>query len=183
MKHLPSITLVLGGARSGKTAWAEAAAIGLAERSGGPPGGAKPLYLATGQASDKGMEARIERHRELRGDRFTTIEEPADVAGVIAGRGAGDVLLIDSVGTWITNLMLAGTDVGAALAGALAAAEACPGTCVFVSEEAGLGIVPDNPMARSFGDHLGGFNQRLAALADRVVLVVAGIPTTIKEQA
>lgn len=171
----PSITLVLGGVRSGKTAWAEAEAVKLAS------GASKPLYLATGRASDGEMKARIERHRRLRGDRFTTIEAPVDIAPVIAGSKAGDVLLVDSMGVWINNLALAGADIETAISGMLDAAGARAGACVFVSEEVGLGIVPDNAAAREFGDRIGALNQRLAALADRVVLVVAGIPTTIKE--
>ena len=181
MGRQSSITLVLGGARSGKTAWAEAEAMDLAGgdlAGGGAP--SKPVYLATGLAVDAEMEARIERHRRSRAGRFTTVEAPVDIAPAIAGRGAGEVVLVDSVGTWITNLMHGRADMEAAFAATLEAAAAAGGARVFVSEEAGLGIVPGNAMAREFGDHIGDFNQRLAALADRVVLVVAGIPLTVK---
>ena len=181
MKNQPSTTLVLGGTRSGKTAWAEAAAIELASGSPARSKAAKPFYLATGQASDGEMKARIERHRSRRADRFTTIEAPVEIAPVIAERKDGDVLLVDSIGTWATNLMLADADIDTAFAEVLDAVAACPGNCIFVSEESGHGIVPDNAMARAFVDHIGGFNQRLAALADRVVLVVAGIPTMLKK--
>ena len=181
MKNQPSTTLVLGGTRSGKTAWAEAAAIEAASAPPAGPGTSRPFYLATGQALDGEMEARIERHRNLRGDRFTTIEAPVEIAPVIAGRNAGEVLVVDSVGAWTANLMLAGADVEAAFAGALDAIAACRGSCILISEEAGHGVVPDNAMARAFVDHVGGLNQRLAAVADRVVMVVAGIPTTLKD--
>ena len=181
MKNQPTTTLVLGGTRSGKTAWAEAAAMEIASGPPGRSGAAKPIYLATGQASDAEMRARIEKHRNLRADRFTTIEAPVEIAPVIAERKTGDVLLVDSVGTWIANLMLANADIEAAIAEMLDAVAACPGNCIFVSEETGHGIVPDNAMAREFVDHAGEVNQRLAALADRVVMVVAGIPTTLKE--
>ena len=178
-KQQPSVTLVLGGARSGKTGWAEALATDLAA---GHPGSAKPVYLATARAADDEMKARIKRHRQLRGERFETIEEPEAIAEIISGRGAGEVLLVDSIGAWITNLMLAGADIGAACDNLVEAASSCRADCVLVSEEAGLGIVPDNAMAREFGDRIGELNQRLAALADRVVLLVAGIPMVLKDK-
>ena len=181
MNNQPTTTLVLGGTRSGKTAWAEAAAIDIVSSSPAGSGAAKPFYLATGQASDDEMKARIERHRHLRAGRFTTIEAPVEIVPVIAERKSGEVLLVDSVGTWITNLMLASAETETAFAEMLDAVAACPGSCVFVSEEPGHGVVPDNAMARAFVDHVGELNQRLAALADRVVMVVAGIPTALKE--
>ena len=180
MNSQSSITLVLGGAGSGKTAWAEAAAVGIAAQSPSSKQGSKPVYLATGQATDEEMKARIERHRKLRADRFSTIESPLEIASIIAERGAGEVLLIDSIGTWIANLMHAEADIDAAFDGLLEAAEGCSGSCVFVSDETGMGIVPENAMARSFRDRIGLLNQRLAEAAGQVVLVVAGIPLTIK---
>ena len=169
-----SITLTLGGARSGKTAFAEADALVYAD-------GAKPFYLATGQAFDSEMKARIERHKKIRADRFETIEAPLDIAAEMAALTPGRVMLIDSIGTWITNLMLAESDIGAAFESTLNALEECPGHVVIVSDETGLGIVPENAMARQFRDHIGMFNQQVAAVANRVVLVVAGQPLIIKD--
>lgn len=170
-----SIWLALGGARSGKTAWAEARALELAAT-------AKPFYLATGQAFDEEMQARIDRHQRLRQDQFTTLEEPVAIDQMIAQRQPGETMLIDSVGTWITNLMLAEADIDAATDAVLESVMASPASLVFVSDETGLGIVPDNAMARAFRDHIGAFNQRLAAIADGVTLIVAGIPVVIKPQ-
>ena len=169
-----SINLTLGGARSGKTAFAETECLAGA-------GAAKPFYLATGQAFDDEMQDRIDRHRKIRADRFETIEEPLDLAGPIAALPAGRVMLIDSIGTWITNLMLAESDIDAAVEDVLDALGKCPGHVVIVSDETGLGIGPDNAMARQFRDHIGMFNQQVAAMANRVVLVVAGQPLIIKD--
>lgn len=169
-----STLLVLGGARSGKTAFAETAAMTCA-------GDAKPYYLATGQAFDDEMKARITRHQKIRGERFSTLEEPHDIAGRIKSLAPGEVLLIDSIGTWITNLMLAEQDIDHMIRDCITALHECTGHVVLVSDETGLGIVPDNAMARQFRDHVGIFNQQVAAMADRVVLVVAGIPLVIKD--
>lgn len=171
------IILALGGARSGKTAWAEGCALELAK---GQDKSTKPFYLATGQAFDDEMKARIDRHRRLREDRFTTLEEATNIATPMVQRQPGDVLLIDSIGTWITNLMLAEADIDAATDQVLQAMIETPATIIAVSDEIGLGIVPDNAMARQFRDHIGLFNQRYAASADQVMLLVAGIPMKIK---
>ena len=178
MQHKKTITLALGGARSGKTAWAENHALSLADNGTGAT--VKPCYLATGQAFDDEIKARINRHRALRADRFETLEEAHDIASVIASRHGGEVVLVDSVGTWITNLMLADADIRSAADQTLNAVEETAASVVFVSDETGLGIVPENAMARAFRDHIGDFNQRLAAMADEVRLLVAGIPMTIK---
>ena len=169
-----SISLTLGGARSGKTAFAEAESLARA-------GEAKPFYLATGQAFDSEMKDRIDRHKKIRADRFETIEEPLDLAGTIAALPPGRVMLVDSIGTWITNLILAEKNIDAGFEDVLNALEKCNGHVVIVSDETGLGIVPDNAMARQFRDHIGMFNQQVAAIANRVVLVVAGQPLIIKD--
>ncbi|XDZ64621.1 bifunctional adenosylcobinamide kinase/adenosylcobinamide-phosphate guanylyltransferase [Alphaproteobacteria bacterium LSUCC0684] len=167
------IMLALGGARSGKTAYAEGEALALAGES-------RPFYLATGQAFDAEMEARISRHRELRQDRFTTIEEPLDIASILRGQDEGSVILVDSIGVWITNLMLGESDRPAAFDAFITALEETKASVVIVSEETGLGIVPENKMARDFRDDTGLLNQRVAAMADKVVLMVAGLPMILK---
>jgi len=168
-----TIMLALGGARSGKTEFAEAEALALAE-------GSRPFYLATGQAFDAEMEARIARHRELRQENFVTIEEPLEIASRLNALGPDDVVLIDSIGVWITNLMLDGRDISIAVEETLDALARIPASVVIVAEETGLGIVPENRMARDFRDHLGLMNQRVAAMADKVVLMVAGLPLALK---
>ncbi|MGC6484977.1 MAG: bifunctional adenosylcobinamide kinase/adenosylcobinamide-phosphate guanylyltransferase [Candidatus Puniceispirillales bacterium] len=170
----PKIHLILGGARSGKTAHAEAEALARA-------GGRKPFYLATGQAFDDEMKARIVRHQSIRGERFHTLEEPMNIAASIRNLEPGAVLLVDSIGTWITNLMLAEGNLEEITADCLDALRETSGEVVLVSDETGLGIVPDNAMARQFRDHIGMFNQQVASMADRVVLVVAGLPLIIKD--
>ena len=165
--------LALGGARSGKTAHAESEALALA-------GDARPFYLATGQAFDDEMNARIRRHRDMRQDRFTTIEEPIDLASILRAHGADDVILIDSLGVWITNLMLGERDLALAFDELMAALDETRASVVLVSDETGFGIVPDNKMAREFRDHIGLLNQRVAAMANKVVLMVAGLPMILK---
>ena len=165
--------LALGGARSGKTAFAETEALRLS-------GNMRPVYLATGQAFDAEMEERISRHRKLRQDRFDTVEEPLDIASVIRTHGANDVILIDSIGTWITNLMLADRDRPGAFDDLIAALDDTRASVILVSDETGLGIVPENRMARDFRDDIGLLNQRVAAMADKVVLMVAGLPMMLK---
>ena len=176
---LPSLTLVLGGARSGKSAYAESVVAGHAA----------PVYLATCPASsladDAEMAERIRRHRERRGDAWTTVEEPLDlIAAIAAHRRPGAAILVDCATLWLSNLMAAERDVdaeGDRLAAALAASAPDAAPVVVVASEVGFGIVPDNALARRFRDHAGRLNQRLAAVARRVVLVAAGIPLVIKE--
>jgi adenosylcobinamide kinase/adenosylcobinamide-phosphate guanylyltransferase len=169
---LPRLTLVLGGARSGKSGHAE----GLVTAS--PP---PWIYVATAQAFDEEMTARIAQHRSRRADGWSTIEAPFDLTEVIAANSdSGRTMLIDCLTLWLSNVMLDGRDVEAAcdeLNNALAAAT---GPIVVVSNEVGLGIVPDNALARRFRDAQGRLNQMIAARADRVVLMAAGLPLTLK---
>lgn len=162
-------TLVLGGARSGKSTFAE----GLL--AGGPA-----LYLATGQAFDDEMAARIRLHRDRRGPDWRTVEEPLDIAPIIESHRDCPIL-VDCLTLWISNLMHAGRDVDhdAAQLCAVLAAPACP--VVLVSNEIGLGLVPDNALARQFRDHQGRVNQRVAAICRKVVFVAAGLPLTLKD--
>jgi adenosylcobinamide kinase / adenosylcobinamide-phosphate guanylyltransferase len=162
--------LVLGGARSGKSRYAE----GLADAIAGDR-----LYIATAQAGDEEMAARIAAHRQRRGGNWTTLEAPIDLAEALEAADAPFVL-IDCITLWISNLLLADIAIAprvAALAGAL---EARQGTVAVVSNEVGLGIVPDNALARRFRDEAGLANQRLAQACDEVVLLTAGLPLKLK---
>jgi adenosylcobinamide kinase/adenosylcobinamide-phosphate guanylyltransferase len=167
------VTLVIGGARSGKSRHAQA----LAEAHDG-----ELVFIATGQAFDDEMADRIARHRADRGPRWHTVEAPIALPDAIAQAARpGTAILVDCLTLWASNLMLADEDVAAhvdrleaALAGAAGAA------VLLVSNEVGWGIVPDNALARRFRDVAGTINQRIAARADRVVLVAAGLPLTLK---
>jgi adenosylcobinamide kinase/adenosylcobinamide-phosphate guanylyltransferase len=167
----PGLTLVLGGARSGKSAHAER----LVTAHPGPW-----LYLATAEAHDAEMADRIARHRARRGAGWVTRQVPLELADALDGTEPGRPLLVDCLTLWLSNLMLAGRDPDAQadrLAAALAPAR---GPWVVVSNEVGLGIVPENALARRFRDAAGRLNARVAALADAVVLTVAGIPVQVK---
>ncbi len=165
----PHLSFVTGGARSGKSALAMRLAL-----AGPPPWTA----VVTAEPRDAEMAARIARHRADRDPRIATVEAPHDPGAALA-RLRGTVLL-DCATLWLSNRMLAGADPepeGAALVAALAAAPAC---VVVVSNEVGMGIVPDSPLGRAFRDAQGRLNQRLAATADLAVLAVAGLPLVLK---
>jgi adenosylcobinamide kinase/adenosylcobinamide-phosphate guanylyltransferase len=166
----PRLALVLGGARSGKSSYAESLV-----RSWPPPW----LYIATAQALDEEMTERIELHRQRRGEDWTTIEAPLRLADAIADAG-GRPLLVDCLTLWLTNHLLAGSDLDAEAARLEASLADRRGLAVLVANEVGLGIVPDNSLARRFRDAAGRLNQRLAAIADDVVLMVAGLPMKVK---
>lgn len=164
------LTLVLGGARSGKSRYAE----GLFETMPAPW-----VYIATAEAGDAEMAERIATHRARRGGRWTTVEAPRDLAGALVVHGKTPIL-VDCLTLWLSNLLLADADIDAEskrLEDALARAEA---PIVLISNEVGSGIVPDNALARRFRDLQGLLNQRIAARADRVTLVVAGLPLIVK---
>jgi adenosylcobinamide kinase/adenosylcobinamide-phosphate guanylyltransferase len=164
--------LVLGGARSGKSAYAQA----VAEASG-----LDLLYVATAQAFDAEMKARIAVHADARDSRWALIEEPLSLDRVLDAESApGRLVLIDCATLWLSNQMAADHDVsaaGAELAGALAKAR---GPVVIVSNEVGQGIVPGTPLGRVFRDAQGRLNAQLAAAATHVVLVQAGLPWLLK---
>jgi len=164
------LTLVLGGARSGKSRYAESLIAALP-----PPW----IYLATAEVGDTEMAERIAAHRNRRGAGWRTFEEPNDVASILAADEG--TILVDCLTLWLSNRMLAGADMDAEIAGLEIALDARVGPAVLVSNEVGFGIVPDNALARRFRDLQGRLNQRLAARADRVVLVVAGLPVVVKE--
>jgi adenosylcobinamide kinase/adenosylcobinamide-phosphate guanylyltransferase len=161
---------VLGGARSGKSRYAESLVTALP-----PPW----LYVATAEAGDSEMVARVAAHQARRGPSWTTIETPRNVAETL-GTHADTPTLVDCLTLWLSNVMLADADVDAEieqLDGALARAAA---PIVLVANEVGFGIVPDSALGRRFRDLQGLLNQRIAARADRVVLVVAGLPLILK---
>lgn len=173
--------LITGGSRSGKSAYAQA----LAEALPGPR-----AYVATCPVLDAEMAERIRRHREARkAARWETIEETTDLARVIVEAGDRRVLLVDCLTLWANNLLFSAEGRGEtfgedAIAGRcrelLAACAAFAGTVILVTNELGMGIVPENETARRFRDIAGRMNQILAAAADRVTLVVAGLPLHLK---
>lgn len=171
MPRKGSLTLLLGGARSGKSSHAESLVSALP-----PPW----TYVATAQAFDAEMKERITLHRDRRDCRWNTVDAPLDLAGAIRAIPAGTPLLIDCLTLWLSNQMLADHDVEAEsshLADLLA--RPC-GPWFVVSNEVGLGIVPDNPLGRRFRDAQGRLNQKVAARADRVLFMVAGLPMQVK---
>ena len=165
------LTLVLGGARSGKSRHAEALVTALPQPW---------LYIATGEPRDNEMAARIAEHRARRGSDWQTIEAPRDLATALALVPAGAAVLIDCLTLWLSNVMLAGADIDAETVLFERSLVGRTGPVVLVANEVGLGIVPENALARRFRDAAGRLNQRLARLADGVVLLVAGIPVKVK---
>ncbi len=174
---LPRLSLVLGGARSGKSALAETWVLAEAKRRG-----VRPLYLATGRAWDAEMERRVALHRERRADAWDTVEEPMAVAALLPTLPPDRPVLLDCLTLWLTNHLLEEHDLAAETAVLCAALYAAPGPVVCVSNEVGLGIVPDNPLSRAFRDAQGTLNQRIAAAAQRVVFVAAGLPLALKSE-
>ena len=179
------ITLVIGGARSGKSRHAQ----DLAQRRSG---GAPVLYIATAQAGDDEMRERIARHKEDRPAHWRTIEEPLDVSGALRKTDAA-VALLDCLTFFVVNHMLKGGDAAvceadtwdspgaeAAVDDLMEAARSHKGDVIIVTNEVGLGLVPDTPLGRAFRDTAGRANQAAAAQADQVILMVAGIPLQVK---
>ena len=167
------VSLILGGVRSGKSRYAEEL---IRDRP-------QPwTYIATAEGLDDEMRARIARHRADRGAGWTTIEEPLALADALRAH-AGTAVLVDCLTLWLTNLMIAGHCAESAVDDLVAALAASRGAVVLVSNEVGLGIVPDNELARAFRDEAGRMHQRVASIADRVILMVAGLPLTVKEPA
>jgi adenosylcobinamide kinase/adenosylcobinamide-phosphate guanylyltransferase len=167
-----TITLVLGGARSGKSRHAEHLAL---------ESGLAPVYLATAQALDDEMARRIAAHRARRGPAWRTVEEPLDLIGSLRRECAPErIVLVDCLTLWLTNLMVAGREVEAESARLLEALPGLSGPVVLVSNEVGQGVVPDNVMARQFLDHAGSLHQGIAEQADAVVFMTAGLPHRLK---
>jgi len=169
------ILFALGGNRSGKSDYAEKAALTSAKDHG-----LIPIYIATGQAFDDEMKTRIQRHLDRRDPSFITIEEPLNLAEVIGQHDHRHVLLIDSLGVWLTNLMVHDHDIDKHIEALITALKNTSASVVLVSDEIGMGIVPENAMVRAFRDHLGLLNQGVAELANSVVFMVAGLPMMMK---
>ncbi|MFM8607405.1 MAG: bifunctional adenosylcobinamide kinase/adenosylcobinamide-phosphate guanylyltransferase [Hyphomicrobiales bacterium] len=163
------LTLILGGARSGKTRHAEDLIKALP---------APWIYVATAEIWDEEMRARVERHKSDRSEAgWITVEAPLDLAAAL---NTNTPVLVDCLTLWVTNLMLGGHDLEAAFDRLEAALAMRTAPTFLVANEVGLGIVPDNKMARDFRDHAGRLHQRLAQKADHVILMVAGLPLAVK---
>jgi adenosylcobinamide kinase/adenosylcobinamide-phosphate guanylyltransferase len=168
---LPQLTFVLGGARSGKSAYAER----LLTAVPGPW-----AYVATAEAHDNEMSMRIAKHKARRGSGWVVHETPIALADVLENRIAELPCLVDCLTLWISNLMHDGRDVVAETDSLIAALAKRVAPAILISNEVGLGIVPDNALARAFRDEAGRIHQKIAAAADRVVFVAAGLPLTLK---
>lgn len=166
-----NVTLILGGAASGKSAYAEQLCLSS---------GKSRVYWATAQIFDSEMRDKVSRHLEQRGSGWTTVEEPETAARVLGVLEPGQICLMDCATMWLTNHLLADHDLQAAQDGLLAAVDQCRADLVIVSNETGLGIVPENALARRFREAQGRLNIALAARADTVVQVTAGLPLVLK---
>jgi adenosylcobinamide kinase / adenosylcobinamide-phosphate guanylyltransferase len=166
-----TVTLALGGVRSGKSRYA----LNYAQRF------SRVTFVATAQASDEEMAEKIRRHRLERPESWRTIEEPVDLAGAIDVAGVCDLVLIDCLTVFAGNLLgLTADDSAAHIDRFLAALRRTPTSIVLVSNEVGSGVVPAYPSGRQFRDLLGELNQKVAAIADNVVLMIAGLPLALK---
>ncbi len=165
-------TLVIGGARSGKSRYAEE----LLAAHGGTC-----IYIATAEADDAEMAARIAEHQARRGANWRTVEQPLDlVAALEAHCRPASAVLVDCLTLWLSNLMAASRDIAAETSQLVRALPTLEGRAVLVSNEVGLGIVPDNPLGREFRDHAGRLNQAVATTADEAVFMTAGLPLRLK---
>ena len=169
---MASSLLVLGGARSGKSRYAQARAEAMDGRL---------VFIATAQAYDGEMAERIARHQADRDARWATVEAPLDLAAAVTQHaGADAVVLVDCLTLWASNLLLASRDTDAEARQLCRAIADAPGAIVTVSNEVGLGIVPDNALARRFRDVAGVLNQHVATASNEVVMMVSGLPLTVK---
>ena len=167
-----SLTLVLGGARSGKSRFAEALVT---------DSGLAPVYVATGRALDDEMTFRISQHKARRGLAWTTVEEPVDLVGALQRHARADrAILVDCLTLWLTNLMMDERVIETEIEALTSSLEALPGKVIAVSNEVGLGIVPENKMARAFRDHAGILHQKIGSIADHVYFLAAGLPLKMK---
>ncbi len=168
---LPGLSLVIGGAASGKSAVAEGLVKGT---------GRNLVYLATAQAHDTEMRAKLRKHKEQRGEGWRTIEEPLDIGRTLATISGDNAVLLDCLTMWLSNQMLAENPLDEAEAELMAGLALCPAPLVIVTNEVGLSVVPENALARQFREAQGRLNQKIAAKAELVVNVVAGLPQVLK---
>lgn len=164
------ITLVLGGARSGKSSYAE----GMVRKNN-----CNKIYLATSEMLDSEMAERIKTHKIRRGEDWQTLEEPVEIDKIIENTHAG-VILVDCLTLWMSNLIHKEMAVMQQIDALVESLKTTQAEVILVSNEVGMGIVPENALARQFRDFVGILHQKVAAIADEVVLVVAGIPVKIK---
>jgi len=178
-RNSPQVIFILGGARSGKSRYAQKIAKAFK---------GKKLFVATAQALDEEMAGRIENHKKQRGGMWETREEPIEIVQVVSEMQSNyGVILIDCLTLWVSNLLMAFEDdrerVENCIKGLIDRLTNIKTTVILVSNEVGSGIVPENRLARSFRDLAGLLNQGVAQVADRVVLMVAGIPVVVKGEA
>lgn len=169
-----SVTFVLGGARSGKSAYAQALTEAAAARTGG-----RPVMIATAEALDAEMAARIAQHRRERGESWRTVETPLELAAAVRGLETG-AAVVDCLTLWLSNLMFAERDVEAATDELLAALAATRAEVTLVSNEVGMSLVPENALARAFRDAAGRLNRRVAQHADHAVVMFCGLGVALK---
>ncbi len=167
--------LILGGARSGKTNFAENLAVKIAKKSQ-----KIPIYVATAQAYDSEMEKRINTHKMERANRFKTIESPLNIAEPLLEASEDDIILIDCLTLFLSNLICSDHFDESRIDLFRNAIKTTKAKVIVVSNETGLGIVPDNKLARQFRDIAGKLNQDVASIVDRVILIVAGLPLILK---
>jgi len=167
-----SVTLVLGGARSGKSRFAETLVLETGKR---------PVYIATAEAQDDEMRQRIRQHRARRDVRWKTLESPLElIRGIKNESGDNRAILVDCLTLWLTNLMIYERNVSSQCDGLVYLLKETRSDIVLVANEVGLGIVPEHRLARQFRDYAGQLNQAIAAIAHRVYFVAAGLPLTLK---
>ena len=165
--------LITGGARSGKSVLAEHKTLAL---------GAEAIYIATAEAYDDEMRARIDHHRARRGPEWQTLNAPMDLVAALRDSDGAASRLVDCLTLWLSNLMLAGHDWEAEVTALCTLIPALRTPVVFVTNEVGAGIVPENALARAFRDAAGWSNQRVAAVCDEVWFCVAGQALKVKPQ-
>ena len=169
MQH--HITLIIGGAASGKSLWAENYTLSATKR---------PLYIATAQPFDTEMEEKIAAHRARRTAQWELKEAPLDLVEALSGLTSESCALIDCLTMWLSNHLLADTPLEPLETDLFKALSICPAQLVLVTNEVGYSVVPENALARKFRTVQGRLNQRLAAAANKVVLVTAGLPLVLK---